>query len=341
MCQSKANGGRRCTVSSSQSNYPSVVKFDPKTAEVVLTSSFQDKPSLSLHAAVIAARSGAPLSEEVKEAAKSVSHLYADIPKEEIWEQWDAMILAPQPSSGLQAIYEMGWEPNFPELAAIRGVPQSPFWHPEGSVEVHTAQAADVAARNAARDGLSEDDTRVAVMGAICHDLGKSNATYVENGKVVSPEHAMTGMPLAQSFLKGIGASDTVQRAVPLIVRNHMCHANKPDLRAVRRLSKRLHNGGNGTTIEAWCRVAEADTAGRGTASQSGVSQPWLKYKAIMDEIDSRPAKIVDGRMLLGFNIEDRRSFGTIINDAYKAQNDGLIVDETSAIKWLKAHKYI
>lgn len=336
MCQSKANGGRRCTLSTSQSNYPSVVKYDTETSQIILVSSFEEKPSLALHSAVVAARTGAPLSEEVKEAARKVAHLYPNIPKAEVWEQWDNLILSAQPSAGLNAIHEMGWEDNFPELAAIRGVPQSPFWHPEGSVEVHTSQAADVAARNALRDNLSEEETRIAVMGAICHDLGKSNATYVENGKIVSPEHATTGEPLARSFLKGIGASKSVQREVPLIVRNHMCHANKPDLRAARRLSKRLYNEGEGTTLEAWCRVAEADTGGRGKASTSGVSELWLKHKARMDEIDNAPAKIVDGRMLMALNLKERRSFGIIISEAYAAQNEGLITDQTSALKWLK-----
>lgn len=341
MCQSKALGGKRCTLSSSQSNYPSVVKLDPKTSEIVLVSSFEDRPVLALHAAVIAARSEAPLSPEVKEAGRLVADRYADIPKEAVWEQWDYLIRSPYPSHGLNAIHDLGWEKNFPELAAIRGVPQSPFWHPEGSVEIHTGQAADVAARNAARDNLNAEDTQIAVMGAICHDLGKSNATYVENGKIVSPEHASTGEPLAQSFLKSIGASEKVQQAVPLIVRNHMCHANKPNIRNARKLMDRLHNNGQGTTLEAWCRVAEADTDGRGSASTSGVSEMWLKHKARIDEIDNAPAKIIDGRMLMSFNIEDKRTYGTIIKGAYEAQNNGLITDQISARKWLQENKYI
>lgn len=341
MCQSKARGGKRCTLSSSQSNYPSVVKLDTKTSEIVLVSSFKENPALALHAAVIAARSGAPLSTEVKEAAREVSDSYAGIPKEAVWEQWDYLIRSPQPGYGLAAIHDLGWEKNFPELAAIRGVPQSPVWHPEGSVEVHTGQAADVAARNAARDNLSEDETRVAVMGAICHDLGKSNATYVENGRVVSPNHPETGVPLTQSFLKSIGASEAVQREVPLIVRNHMCHATSVSSRAVRRLVARLDNGGNGTTLEAWSRVTEADVGGRGSASSSGVSEPWLKHKEKMDKVKASTPKIVDGRMLIGLNIEDRISYGIIIRDAYEAQNRGIITDEDSARKWLSEHKYI
>ncbi|MBC9706662.1 MAG: hypothetical protein H9W81_17250 [Enterococcus sp.] len=328
-------------MSSSQSNYPSVVKLDPKAGRVTLVSSFEKNPSLALHAAVISARTGAPLSEEVKEAAEAVSSRYTDIPKEAIWEQWDYLIRSPQPSAGLQAIYEMGWEKNFPELAAIRGVPQAPSWHPEGPVEIHTAQAADVAARNAARDNLSDDETRVAVMGAICHDLGKSNATFIENGRVVSPTHPQTGTPLAKSFLKSIGASEAVQREVPLIVLNHMCHATTVSSRAVRRLIARLDNNGNGTTLEAWSRVTEADVGGRGSASSSGVSKPWLEYKHKMDNVKAATPKIIDGRMLMGLNVEDRRSYGQIIKDAYTAQLEGTISDEESAQKWLSKNNYI
>ena len=40
-----------------------------------------------------------------------------------------------------------GWLSHFPEIAADRGVPQDPDWHPEGDVEVHTMHVVNAAAQ--------------------------------------------------------------------------------------------------------------------------------------------------------------------------------------------------
>lgn len=342
MCQSKQQGGRRCANRlSGMSNYPSVVKLDNKSDEIIVVSSLDDNPALALHLAAIAARTGKPLSDEAKEAAQAVSGAYSALPKKAVWEHWDYILRAPQPGAGLQAIYDMGWENNFPELAGIRGVPQDPIWHPEGSVEIHTQQAADIAARNAARDNLSDDETRVAVMGTICHDLGKANATIIDGDKISSPEHPETGAPLAKSFLERIGAPLNVQREVPLIVKNHMCHAGGATPRAVRRLMNRLDNEGEGTTVEAWARVAEADVGGRGEAGTYGVSKPWLELKEKIIAKAKAPRLIVNGDVLIQHGVEDKLAYREIISKAREAQESGEITDSISGDKWLKVNGYI
>lgn len=343
MCQSKENGGKRCNGNNPYaSNWPAVVDVDSTRKEIVIKAdSFESHPALSLHAAVLSARTGFPLSQETIQAARKVAGKYDAIPKKQIWEQWDSLLLAEKPSAGLEAIHAMGWEENFPELAAIRGVPQSPIWHPEGSVEIHTAQAADVAAERAREEGLGKLDTHVAVMGAICHDLGKAEKTHIdENGKITSQEHDDAGYPLAISFLESIGASKEVKKQVPLIVREHMCHANKPTPKNIRRLITRLDNEGNGTTLEAWARVAEADRKGRGSAGDSGVSKKWLELKAKLEKAGDAPRRILDGKMMMAHSKVNPVEFGEIIRSAYELQREGVINSEADALNWLKENNY-
>jgi len=343
MCQTKEEGGRRCTGSNPlASNYPSYVAIDKKSQAIILKQdSFSGRPALALHAAVLSARSGYPLSPETLKAGEEASARFHEISKSEVWEQWNYLSLAQKPSAGLEAIHQMGWEKHFPELAAIRGVPQSPKWHPEGSVEIHTQQAADVAAFRARKEGLNESETRVAVMGAICHDFGKAVSTTIdEDGKISSGGHDETGMPLAQSFLTRIGASKDVMNQVPAIVREHMCHANEPTPRSVRKLAQRLESVGS--SLEAWGRVAEADRGGRGSASTSGISKVWLEAKRKADQDQNKKTTdVVSGDLLRAVGHHDTTQYGKIIPEARKAQAEGLITSKEDGIKWLKDHNYI
>ena len=303
------------------------------------TEAFEDNPVSVLRGAVLASQTGYSVAPETLQAASDASHLYESIPKSEVWKQWEDLSLSKEPSKALTAIHEMGWEKNFPELAAIRGVPQSPFWHPEGPVEIHTGQAADVAARKADEEGLNAEDRSVVVIAAITHDLGKSESTVIdEEGNISSAGHEYTGHKLSKKFLRGIGASDSVRRQVPLIVYAHMHHAQAPTERAVRRLIRKLDNEGKGTTIELWARVAEADKAGRGEAGTFGVRKEFLDVVETIRKKDAQPPRhLVNGDFLRKNGYAPGEHFGDMIRAAKEAHDNNEIGTEEDAVKWLKS----
>jgi tRNA nucleotidyltransferase (CCA-adding enzyme) len=339
MCQSISNGGRRCLKGiRAFSNYPHILGFDEKTSTITLKESIKDRPELALHAAVIAGRSGGSLSKEIVAAGKIASTQFDSLSKSKLWGQWKDIALSPEPSKALQAIYAMGWEKHFPELAAIRGVPQSPIWHPEGSVEIHTQQAADVAAKIALRDKLSDSETQVAVLGAICHDFGKAVSTQIdEDGNITSSGHAETGAPLAVNFLKQIGASKAVKTQVPLIVLSHMSHIHAPSEPSVRKLRNKLDNDGDGTTLEMWTRVADADKGGRGSASAKGsIAESWLKMEQAIIKKDERAKRmLINGPEIAATGLKSGPVYGWIIFKSKQAQMNGEFTTHEESISWL------
>jgi tRNA nucleotidyltransferase (CCA-adding enzyme) len=329
------------------------LRYDPQTGEVIDTNGgladlrdgvirhtepFKDNPASVLRGAVLAAQTGYSVAPETLAEASKVADLYESIPKEQVWRQWEDLSLSKTPSKALTAIHEMGWEKNFPELAAIRGVPQSPFWHPEGPVEVHTGQAADIASRKAEEDGLNAEDRSVVVLAAISHDLGKSESTVIdEDGKISSAGHEYTGHKLSKKFLRGIGASAAVKRQVPLIVYSHMCHAQPPTEKAVRRLMTKLDNEGNGTTIEMWARVAEADKAGRGVAGTFGVREEFLEAAEKIRIKDAKPPKtFIDGKFLTGLGYKPGEQYRDMLHAAKNAYENGEASNEAEMGDWLK-----
>lgn len=337
MCQSKANGGKRCTETNG-SNYPHILRGDEKTKLITLTGDIAARPELFLHAALASARTGYPLSPQLAEAIKAHAAEVKTITPEQSWEQWKGIANAPTPSAALKALYESGLEEQYPELAAIRGVEQSPFWHPEGSVEKHTAEAADVAARNAAAANLSEEETTIVVLGALCHDFGKSVSTHKdEDGKINSHGHEHTGRPIAKRFLRSIGADAETVKQVGTIVKAHMHHTQPVQRSTARKLVKLLEEGG--TTLKLWGHVAEADTGGRGTASTSGISKQW---NAAWDDVvahDTVPKKgIIHGGVLSEMGLKSGLQFAIIVKAAKEAQENGEFTELDGAKAWVNEY---
>lgn len=338
MCQSKANGGKRCTATAG-SNYPHILRGDSEKKTITLTGDIESRPELFLHAAVAAARTGYTLDPELAAAISAKADAIKTLTPEQSWEQWQSIAKAPKPSAALKALYDSELENQYPELAAIRGVEQSPHWHPEGSVEKHTAEAADVAARNAASAGLSEKETTIVVLGAMCHDFGKSVSTQCdkETGKISSHGHEHTGKPIAKRFLRSIGADEDTVKQIGTIVKAHMHHTQPVQKSTARKLMALLEEGG--TTLELWGHVAEADTGGRGSASTSGISKKWLDARAEVIAHDARPKKgIIHGGVLSEMGLKSGMQFGIIVNAAKEAQENDEFNDLEGAKKWVNEY---
>src|SRR5262249_16101775 len=68
-----------------------------------------------------------------------------DLPAERIWGEMEKLLMrSRRPSVGLDWADRLGVVRQlFPELAALKGCPQDPEWHPEGDVWAHTLLCVD------------------------------------------------------------------------------------------------------------------------------------------------------------------------------------------------------
>jgi len=99
------------------------------------------------------------------------------------------------------------------------GVGQNPKFHPEGDVFRHTMLVVDAAAglRHRAKEPLNF------MLAALCHDLGKVDATEVRpSGQIASPMHPLTGQPLAERQLRRLTDNAQLIRYVVNMVAQHM-----------------------------------------------------------------------------------------------------------------------
>jgi tRNA nucleotidyltransferase (CCA-adding enzyme) len=155
----------------------------------------------------------------------------------------------------------------YPELAAIRGVPQDPEWHPEGTVDVHTRLVMEAAAEIAERERLSDDARAVLLFAALTHDLGKASTTCkrTRNGRArwTSYGHEQASVPIAERLLARLGVPRAVIAQVLPLVEHHMAYRNFADPNAGTRTVRRLARSEAPATIRQLAHLIEADHSGR------------------------------------------------------------------------------
>ena len=300
-----------------------------------VSNAFGEDPLRVLRGVQLAGRFDMAFHPDTAELCRSMFDTFHQLPVERVWGEWKKLgSLAVRPSRSLQAMRDCGWLDHHPDLTAIEGVPQDPRWHPEGDVEVHTAEAVDAAAAWCDIRGIDGDDRMLTVLTTMLHDLGKATHTQRQpDGRITSYGHAEAGVEPALRFLRSIGAPSELISKVGPIVREHMCVACAPESvtpAAVRRLARRLAPA----SLVEWARVVEADHLGRGSASHAGITDRWLQLGEAADVAGGVVKPHLKGEMLMVLGLVPGPQFAQIINASRDAQDDGVIHNHDTAVAW-------
>jgi len=112
------------------------------------------------------------------------------------------------------------WKSDWPALETaycdwlepMRHTEQDLAWHAEGDVLTHTKMTCETLAGFESWQALPARDRSVLFMAALMHDIGKPVCTKNEDGKFVSPKHAIKGAQLAQTILWRLGLAGDWER---------------------------------------------------------------------------------------------------------------------------------
>ena len=303
---------------------------------------FVEDPLRVLRAVQLVARFGLRVDPATVSLARALRGTYGSIASERVWPELRKAAGGDHLVAALDLLHATGWDAHFPELHAMRDVPQDPGWHPEGPVHVHAGLAAEWAARQCTADGITGDDRVVIVLAALLHDVGKAgDGTWSEprpdgGVRIRSLGHERTGAVAVRALLRRVGAPRHLVDRIVVLVREHMvAHSTggaAPSVPAARRLLRRL--GGSLGTAEAWARVCEADARGRGTASASSPAWTWLRVMS-SDQVARRQVPLLTGRDLIDAGLVPGPTFHGLLAAAADAQDDGVFDDVAGARRWL------
>lgn len=301
---------------------------------------FREDPLRVLRGMQFAARFDLAASPETLALCRGMAPGFPELAADRVFGEWFKWASRSQaPSAGLRFLRDSGWLGPFPELAALIGVPQDPLWHPEGDVWTHTLHCLDALVTLPGWKSADEETRIVLSFAVLTHDLAKPacTSTVEKNGRVaiVSPGHEPAGAPLAEAFLRRLGAPNALIERVPPLVAHHLAHLQETSPRAVRRLANRLAPA----TIHELILVMTADAFGRPPlprVAPPGVAALETSARAL--ELDAKaPRPILLGRHLVARGLNPGPGFKPILDAAFEAQLEGAFSDLAGAEAWLMA----
>lgn len=264
------------------------------------------------------------------------------LPKERVYLEWKKLLLkSRKPSIGFELMRELGIiERYFPELYVLIDLPQSPKWHPEGDVWVHTMMTLDAMADVCSVECMDKDEKcKLRMMFALlCHDMGKAVTTTVDDeGNIRAIGHENAGLELTRTFMyRLMDEHDFIESLLPFVAHHlkpSQFYAQGAKAPAIRRLATKVN-------IEELVMVAKADFLGR-TTKEAMIGEyeagEWLLTEAHRLNVRTRaPAKLIQGRDLIALGMEPSSEFKEIIDEVYTLQLDGEIESKEEALAYLQ-----
>lgn len=301
---------------------------------------FSEDPLRVLRGMQFAGRFGLTGHPDTIRLCQSIKQKFHELASERIWEEWHKWAsLSRQPSMGLAFLDAAGWMEHFPELHAMKGIPQDPVWHPEGDVWQHTCHCCDALVHLPAwKTAKNEQDRLVWMLAILLHDTGKTSTTsQVEKEgtmRIVSPGHDKVSATLAEEFLIRMKAPNIIRERIIPLVAQHMIHVNTVTDRAVRRLAKRLEP----ETIPSLCTVMSADAMGRPPLSFE-IPAHILEIQRRAEELNvlsNAPEPFLKGRDLIAMGIEPGKQMGEWLRQSYELQLEGDLENHQAALDWIQ-----
>ena len=319
--------------------YGAKVDMEKKLLRHISSKTFIEDPLRVYRAVQFCARFEYVLDENSFELCKSMVEqgMLDELARERIYIEFQKLLLkSKKPSIGFELMRELGIiEKYYPELHALIDVPQSPVWHPEGDVWIHTMMCIDKMVT--LRCGDEKQDLKM-MFAILCHDLGKATHTQVTPEKISAIGHELAGLEPTKSFMYRLtDEHDFIASLLPL-VEHHLAPSlyfrGKAKKSTIRRLATKVN-------IEELVTVARADFLGRTTeASLKGIYEAgdWLLAKAEELDVYNKPlVSLIQGRDLIALGLEPSKEFKVLIDQVYEKQLEGELKSKEEAIAFVKS----
>jgi len=256
-----------------------------------------------------------------QELRRQVSKLL-QVSWERIRDELIKILTGPVPARGLDLLSESGMlDVVLPEVAAMRGVPQPPEFHPEGDVFVHTRLMFEIAGR--------VEDPNLA-LAVLLHDVGKPPTLKVRD-RIRFDGHDQKGAELAETIGRRLRLPGEQIEEVVDLVREHLRFIPVEEMRES--TLKRFLRKEN---IEKHLELHRLDClASHGDLTSYKFCRAKL---AEFSQEAMRPAPLVNGHDLIALGLTPGPLFSEILSSLEDLQLEGKVVTQDAALEWVKAH---
>jgi poly(A) polymerase len=206
-----------------------------------------------------------------------------------------------------------------PEIEAMRGVEQSPDFHPEGDVFVHTLLLLD----------KLDCPTETLALGALLHDVAKPLCQARKGERITFHGHCEQGEEISIAICQRLKRSRTTWERVAYLVKNHLRVLTAPDMRSAT-LKRLLREDG----IEELLELARIDAL-----SSNGDLSAYEFCRRKLAELGPEqitPPRLLTGKDLIALGIPPGPRFKDLLNAVEEAQLEGKILTREDALAWIQ-----
>jgi poly(A) polymerase len=274
-----------------------------------------------LRAVRLSARLGFVIDPATFDAIRNAAPHLADIAWERIGEEIVRILMEGNARRGFELLDATGLLPVvLPEVAALKGVEQSPDHHPEGDVFTHTLLLLA---------GL-EHPTETLALGALLHDVAKPLCAQRVGSRITFHGHCEKGAEMAESICQRLRRSREVWERVVWLVHQHLRVLHAPEMRTST-LKRFLAQEG----IDELLELARLD------ALASNRDLQYYEFcraqQRTLGVTQIKPTPLLRGQDLLDLGFQAGPLFREILDSVEEAQLEGRLGSRSEAIDWVRA----
>lgn len=211
-----------------------------------------------------------------------------------------------------------------PEIEAMKGVQQSPDYHPEGDVFEHTLRLLE----------RLDQPTETLALAALLHDVAKPECAVERDHRITFYGHCERGAEMAAGICQRLRRSRDTWERVAWLVRNHLRHTSAAQMRQST-LKRFLGEDG----IDELLDLARLDAlASNGDLTSHGFC---LAKRAEFGAEALRPQPLLTGRDLISLGLTPGPRFGRLLEALLDAQLEGEVTSRDQALAWVRERSAI
>jgi poly(A) polymerase len=274
-----------------------------------------------LRAVRFAARFDYQIDPATLAAIQKLAPQIRQVSSERVREELTKMLTEGRASRAFTLLDTSGLLPEvLPEIAAMKGVEQSPEYHPEGDVFVHTLLLLEK---------LPPNSSKTLAWGALLHDVGKPPTFRVAPDRIRFDGHVEVGVKMAAEICRRLRFSNDETDQILALVENHMRFAD------VLRMKQ--------STLKRFLRLPAFDEHLELHRLDCLSSHGQLDaYDYSREQLQSlppeaiRPTPLISGRDLIDAGYEPGPRFKEVLAAVEDAQLEGRLASREAAMEYVR-----
>jgi len=280
---------------------------------------FEEDRLRMVRAVRFAANLGFAIEEQTCGAIREIAPTVTDISWERIGEEITRILTEGGARKGFELLDSTGLlKVLLPEIEAMKGVEQSPDYHPEGDVFQHTMLLLD----------QLQSPTETLAYGCLLHDVAKPFCVRRDGDRLTFYGHTEQGAEIAEEILKRLKRSRATWERVVYLVRNHLRHTQAPKMRL--------------STLKRFLGEENIDELLELTRIDALAANGDLQYydfckqrQAELSVEEIHPEPLLRGRDLIAMGFTPGPIFQEILKQVEEAQLGGELVTREEAMTWV------